>query len=98
MNLSDDHHNQEIEQMDIVLDEREKVQDTLHTFIVSVTAKDLGLELQEDVLGLDDGLYVRAVKNDGPLASSQILRGDQILMVASEDVALAVSMQHLVDV
>eukprot|EP00943_MAST-04B_sp_MAST-4B-sp1_P002686 g2686.t1 len=69
-------------QMDIVLDEREKVQDTLHTFIVSVTAKDLGLELQEDVLGLDDGLYVRAVKNDGPLASSQILRGDQILMVA----------------
>ena len=75
-----------LDKMDIVLDKSEKVQDTLYTFVVSVTAKDLGLELQEDVLGLDDGVYVRAVKNDGPLASSQILRGDQILSVASEDV------------
>ena len=63
-----------------------KVEDTLYQFKVTVNTKELGLTLQEDVLGLDDGVYIRSVDNQGPLASSQVLRGDQILMIAAEDV------------
>ena len=56
-------------------------------FSVAVTDRNLGFTIQEDVLGVDDGLFVGTVDRNGPQSSSQILEGDQIIKIGHEDVA-----------
>ena len=43
------------------------------SFSVKLTDRNLGFTIQEDVLGLDEGLFVGAVDRNGPLSSSQII-------------------------
>ena len=56
------------------------------SFSVKVTDRNLGFTIQEDVLGLDEGLYVGTVDRNGPLSSSQILEGDELVKIGDEDV------------
>ena len=46
------------------------------------------------MLGLDEGLFVGAVDRNGPLSSSQILEGDEVIKIGDEDVTHLSDLKH----